>query len=215
MDNINSGSREQNYDDIDMSSVSYDPYHGGSSIMQSIAREDDTPTHHQESDVGSIDDGGMSVGDLCEAIPDAALLQSAMSIVSRDSFVTVTSEYTFDDESTTENMCSICLCGYSTGDIVIASKHCTHMFHKDCILSWLDKHDDCPVCREGMMTDTEVSQAVQNVVKPTLVRQRTPVTSNTTSTPSSRGQLPSLSQSMVSATIRHLPPRPTSSQQRR
>lgn len=47
------------------------------------------------------------------------------------SFATVTSEYTYDDDSTTgDNVCPICLSGYKVGDLLASSKHCLHTFHK-------------------------------------------------------------------------------------
>ena len=33
------------------------------------------------------------------------------------------------------------------GDTLIVSKHCSHLFHKECILEWLEKRDECPICR--------------------------------------------------------------------
>ncbi len=50
------------------------------------------------------------------------------------------------------------------GDILIASKHCSHLFHKDCILEWLEKHETCPVCRVDMVTDSEMNQAATSIV---------------------------------------------------
>merc|ERR1712226_1301694 len=46
------------------------------------------------------------------------------------------------------NICPICLDQFNEGDVVIVSKHCSHLFHKNCILAWLEKHDACPCCRE-------------------------------------------------------------------
>jgi len=47
--------------------------------------------------------------------------------------------------------CAICLGEYKPGDEICHSynENCTHLFHKDCMLSWLlcDK-DECPCCRE-------------------------------------------------------------------
>jgi hypothetical protein len=48
-----------------------------------------------------------------------------------DSYTTVASEYTYDDESTTfsgEHVCPVCLCGYKKGDMLIVSKHCPHVY---------------------------------------------------------------------------------------
>lgn len=45
--------------------------------------------------------------------------------------------------------CAICIERYSKGDEIAWSfnERCHHAFHLDCILDWLLKHDDCPLCR--------------------------------------------------------------------
>ena len=49
--------------------------------------------------------------------------------------------------------CCICLEPYRVGDVVAwsnnTSEECLHVFHKDCIVQWLEnlKHDECPSCR--------------------------------------------------------------------
>jgi hypothetical protein len=62
--------------------------------------------------------------------------------------------------------CSICLEEYVVGDVVVRLKggnntsddsgadSCKHCFHEDCILEWLETHDECPLCRVNMLTDT-------------------------------------------------------------
>jgi hypothetical protein len=43
--------------------------------------------------------------------------------------------------------CAICLNDYSHGEVIQGSNHCQHVFHAECILKWLVKHQDCPICR--------------------------------------------------------------------
>ena len=59
--------------------------------------------------------------------------------------------------------CVICLEPFRTGDIVAwgkphnSSTPCSHVFHRDCIESWLmdNKHDDCPSCRNVLLHDDD------------------------------------------------------------
>ncbi|KAF7046904.1 LOW QUALITY PROTEIN: hypothetical protein CFC21_055893, partial [Triticum aestivum] len=48
--------------------------------------------------------------------------------------------------------CAVCMDDFLLG---AAAKQlpCNHVFHKDCILPWLDLHSSCPVCRHEMPTD--------------------------------------------------------------
>lgn len=45
--------------------------------------------------------------------------------------------------------CSICLDQYLVGDTICWAKtnECNHIFHQDCIVQWLQDHDECPLCR--------------------------------------------------------------------
>ena len=49
----------------------------------------------------------------------------------------------FDSE---KKRCLICLCDYIIGDKVI-NLPCIHMYHSECIKSWLNSHDSCPLCK--------------------------------------------------------------------
>lgn len=49
--------------------------------------------------------------------------------------------------------CPVCLLPY---DDVIIEMPCTHCFHKDCLLPWLQKTNSCPVCRYELLTDDPV-----------------------------------------------------------
>ena len=56
---------------------------------------------------------------------------------------------TFITTKSSSKICGICLESYNGGDKVCLSYNddCEHVFHKNCILSWLIQHEDCPNCR--------------------------------------------------------------------
>lgn len=99
-----------------------------------------------------------------ESADEEFALNLPIPLVRRESYTTTASEFTYDDESTVEHSCPICLGGYKKGDMLSASKHCPHMFHKECILQWLEKHAECPLCRVKMITDNEMNQAATSLV---------------------------------------------------
>jgi len=44
-----------------------------------------------------------------------------------------------------ENVCEICLLDYNKGDTLIYLP-CIHRFHEECIVGWLSKKAQCPIC---------------------------------------------------------------------
>ena len=56
------------------------------------------------------------------------------------------------------NVCSICLCNYDVGNQVVWSSNqaCEHVFHEQCILQWIMKQREgpmCPCCRRDFVLD--------------------------------------------------------------
>lgn len=53
-------------------------------------------------------------------------------------------------DSTPDECCGICLLDYEIGVEVAWSPNdnCVHAYHKECIVGWLRKNDDCPLCRQ-------------------------------------------------------------------
>ena len=49
--------------------------------------------------------------------------------------------------------CPICFNEYQVGDDIAWScnETCHHAFHYDCIVQWLMKHDECPMCRSDYL----------------------------------------------------------------
>ena len=48
--------------------------------------------------------------------------------------------------------CCICKDDYKVNDIV-SKIRCGHYHHHECILAWLNKQNNCPVCRFELKTD--------------------------------------------------------------
>ncbi|WOK98394.1 hypothetical protein Cni_G07105 [Canna indica] len=73
---------------------------------------------------------------------------AAKSAVSSLPDVKITSELLASDDA----QCSVCMDTFEMGN---ESKQmpCKHIFHKDCILPWLELHNSCPVCRYELPTD--------------------------------------------------------------
>lgn len=42
---------------------------------------------------------------------------------------------------------------------------CHHEYHHPCMMEWLKKHDDCPVCRKSMWTREAFIEAKKQVFK--------------------------------------------------
>ena len=51
-----------------------------------------------------------------------------------------------ENNNNSNNKCVICLSEFELGDQVSALP-CAHVFHTDCIASWIKKHCQCPVCK--------------------------------------------------------------------
>lgn len=62
--------------------------------------------------------------------------------------------------------CTICLTEYQEGEEVCWSHndHCNHVFHKECILEWLLRHDECPCCRHNFLSIEDIDE--ENPVAP-------------------------------------------------
>lgn len=58
-----------------------------------------------------------------------------------------------EDEENGQDPCPICLDEYRHGDEICwsHSEACLHVFHRECIIEWLIRHDECPICRQDFL----------------------------------------------------------------
>lgn len=67
--------------------------------------------------------------------------------------------------------CPICIESFGEGDI-IATSHCSHMFHHDCILKWSQiKSDACPVCRQAMWEQKTFDSIENEIITKQQIRE--------------------------------------------
>lgn len=59
-------------------------------------------------------------------------------------------------ERYTEKKCFICLKSYKVGDRIYWSPNdeCTHSFHAKCMMRWLLKNNECPLCQNDFLLDS-------------------------------------------------------------
>lgn len=51
--------------------------------------------------------------------------------------------------------CSICQNKYKKNDLVTKFGECNHYFHSECLFKWLEKKEDCPLCRSEKLFDSK------------------------------------------------------------
>lgn len=66
-------------------------------------------------------------------------------------------EHHIGDDADLGLSCSICLDDFDVGDELSWSRQlrCQHVFHSDCLASWLMKNDECPVCRTVLLEEED------------------------------------------------------------
>ena len=76
--------------------------------------------------------------------------------------------------------CTICLENYKDGDDFIALP-CIHIFHSDCIKTWLKNQTTCPICKNEIKYDSDAFSTSQQTQENTeLVQQKYPPVKNKT-----------------------------------
>lgn len=59
--------------------------------------------------------------------------------------------------------CLICLDILGDGRMMGVSSNCGHRFHRECLVDWLVRNQECPVCRKDFLfQDAELGLSAQN-----------------------------------------------------
>ncbi|KAJ3093897.1 hypothetical protein HDU96_001976 [Phlyctochytrium bullatum] len=59
-----------------------------------------------------------------------------------------------DDEEDEPPVCSICICPYEKGDVLVPLSFCSHVYHSECLLPWLTQTSaTCPLCRAHVLDE--------------------------------------------------------------
>jgi len=65
-----------------------------------------------------------------------------------------------DDTIYSPKSCAICIQKYKDGDDICWSRNdkCHHVYHLNCMVEWLMRHDDCPMCRQVFLPRQSTSR---------------------------------------------------------
>eukprot|EP00980_Cylindrotheca_fusiformis_P008460 scaffold1786_cov138-Cylindrotheca_fusiformis.AAC.18 len=123
----------------------------------------DTPTtttssknddHHDDAS-NNDESGSLALGTGAAAVAAAADTTKKNSLVSSASISSTSSWWSNGANTSKDDECCICMETYQPGESICVAKtaECDHVFHKDCITSWLQhqNHDCCPLCRVDLM----------------------------------------------------------------
>ena len=114
--------------------------HRGGSTASGVGRSRSLPAPTSSSSAGLWETDGMSYEDLCK-LEDVKVTLPKSAINRLETTV-------LKENLKTEDVCSICQCGFEKGEKVMKLP-CGHTFHAECAEEWLGKYStNCPVCKE-------------------------------------------------------------------
>lgn len=134
--------------------LDFTPYH--SKIQQDGEGEVDITMSNESSQYVEEKESALEEGDIESGESDATTDNDI------DTAVTPRGSIAFpahEAPEVPETTCAICLDEFEDGDLLNAQGECPHLFHKDCLIMWLERHDVCPICRRQMVTDSQWREA--------------------------------------------------------
>ena len=131
--------------------LDFAPYHA--KVQQNEGEKGDTESERRCNDTeeSALERGGIESGEF-----DAA---SDCDVDAAGSSRTSIAFPAHETPKVPETTCAICLDEFEDGDMLNVQGLCPHLFHKDCLIMWLERHDACPICRREMVTDSQWREA--------------------------------------------------------
>lgn len=96
-----------------------------------------------------------------ESISDSESSSESDKIVPSDPNENLSLAVPAHEEPESKISCAICLDDFKDGEQINEISECSHFFHKDCLLGWLDQHDMCPCCRRVIVAEEQWKQAIE------------------------------------------------------
>ena len=71
-------------------------------------------------------------------------------------------QHNHSEHNNSDLLCPICIHDIQEGETICYSRLCHHVFHRDCLSSWLSTHSRiCPYCRQEIVTQDMLEEAYQ------------------------------------------------------
>ena len=94
----------------------------------------------------------LQIGNLATAEQNAITLELGLDEATLDKYpklIYAQAKLHKNKANSTASCCSICLADYKDTDVLRDLPDCGHLFHLECVDSWLKLHATCPVCRNS------------------------------------------------------------------
>jgi len=74
---------------------------------------------------------------------------------------TATDTPAIQEEPKDEETCAICLSNMKISEY--KTTYCNHLFHPDCLNTWLEHHITCPICRHNIGSTPPKSETIETI----------------------------------------------------
>ncbi|KAL4614815.1 hypothetical protein ACB092_07G079700 [Castanea dentata] len=96
----------------------------------------------------------LQIGNLATAEQNAITIELGLDEATLDKYpklIYAQAKLHTNKANSTTSCCSICLADYKDTDVLRDLPDCGHLFHLECVDSWLKLHATCPVCRNSSL----------------------------------------------------------------